>query len=330
MRFLVLGGTSFVGRHFVDAAIEGGHDVTLFNRGKTNAELFPSVERRTGDREASDLDSLKEGEWDAVVDVNGYVPRHVRESAELLHGRAGSYCFISTGSVYADHSLASIGEDAKVHDEVDASVEEVTNDSYGPLKVACERTTRDVYGDRALVVRPGIVAGPHDPTGRFTYWVRRLARGGKVLAPARHDQPVQVVHARDQGNFILELLTTATHGTFNSVGPDVPVTFADLLDACARAAGVEYEAAWVSDDFAREHKVMLPLALPQSGTMGGIFRISNERGRKAGLVNRDLVDTAADTLAWQGKPADGAFGTIEPEMFPSPQREAELLALLDA
>lgn len=328
MRFLVLGGTSFVGRHFVDAALEGGHDVTLFNRGKTNADLFPAAERRTGDREASDLGSLKTGEWDAVVDVNGYVPRIVREAAELLSGRAGSYCFISTGSVYGDLSAAAIDEDSPLHAEVEASVEEVTNETYGPLKVACERTTQEVFGDRALVVRPGIVAGPHDPTNRFTYWARRLARGGTVLAPSRPDQPVQVVHARDQGDFILELLTSETHGVFNSVGPDQPVTFADLLDACARAAGTEYEAKWAGDDFVREHKVLLPLALPESGEMDGIFLISNERGRKAGLRNRDLVETAADTLAWQGAPAEGAVGTIEPEMFASAEREAELLALL--
>jgi len=321
MRFLVLGGTSFVGRHFVEAALNGGHDVTLFNRGKTNAELFPAAERRTGDRQASDIDSLKSGEWDAVIDVNGYVPRIVRETAELLHGRVGTYCFISTGSVYADLAAESIDEDSPLHTEVDASVEDVTNESYGPLKVACERTTSEVYGDHALIVRPGIVAGPHDPTGRFTYWVRRLARGGKVLAPARPHQPLQVVHARDQGDFILGLLTAGKHGVFNSVGPDGAVTFSDLLDACAQAAGTTYEVAWAGDEFASEHKIQLPLALPASGAMDGIFLISNARARNAGLRNRDLADTAADTLA-----SDAPV----PEMFPSTEREAELLALLDA
>src|SRR4051795_8148375 len=229
MRFLVLGGTSFVGRHIVEAALAGGHQVSLFNRGTTNAGLFPDCDHRRGDRYAGELDALKTGEWDAVVDVNAYIPRHVREAVDLLTGRVATYCFISTGSVYSDLGANSIDEDAPLGEIDDPTNEEITGETYGPLKVLCERAAEDFKGT-TVVVRPGIVAGAHDPTGRFTYWVRRLARGGRVLGPAppapgarfpygaprvagggrvrappRADQPVQVVHGRDQGDFVVKL-----------------------------------------------------------------------------------------------------------------------------
>jgi 2'-hydroxyisoflavone reductase len=323
MEFLVLGGTSFVGRHFVDAALDGGHDITLFNRGQTNADLFPNVEKIHGDRYESELDGLKTGEWDAVIDVNGYVPRHVQESADLLKGRVGTYCFISTGSVYSELNAPGIDEDAPLASLDDPTVEEVTNESYGGLKVLCERIVLDGYGDHGLIVRPGIVAGPHDPTDRFTYWVRRMARGGKVLGPPRPDQPVQVVHARDQGDFILSLVASATPGVFNSVGPDDPATLGELIEACRQAAGTTAEVVWTPEEFLREHQVNVQLALPASGEMDGIFRISNERGKANGLRNRSLTDTAADTLAW-----DKTRGDSEMPGSPTAEREAELLAKL--
>ena len=313
MRLLILGGTSFVGRHIVDAALAGGHDVSLFNRGTTNPDLFPECEHLHGDRYASELEALKTGEWDAVVDVNAYIPRHVREAVDLLTGRIGAYCFISTGSVYSELGVDSIDEDAPVYEATDPTTEEVTGETYGPLKVLCERAAEEFSG-RTLIVRPGIVAGPHDPTGRFTYWVRRLARGGQVLGPPRAEQPVQVVHARDQGDFVVQLLADGVSGNFNSVGPDDPATFADLVEACRVAAGSEADVVWRGG-------AMLPLTLPPDGSMDGIFRISNERAKAAGLRNRSLEETAADTLAW-----DRAEGEPEIPGVPTPDEEAAILA----
>ena len=317
MRLLVLGGTSFVGRHIVEAALDDGHEVTLFNRGVTNADLFRECEHRRGDRDTGDLQSLSTGEWDAVVDVNGYVPRQVEAVASHLAGRAGTYCFISTGSVYADLTVDTIDESAPVKEGGDPNADSWTVSSYGPLKVLCERAASSFDGD-TLVVRPGIVAGPHDPTGRFTYWVRRMARGGRVLGPPRTDQPVQVVHARDQGDFVVRLLRDGATGTFNSVGPDDPVTFADLLEACRLAAGADHEASVV---WAGGAPLPLPLVLPADGSMDALFRVSNARSRAAGLRNRPLVETAADTLAW-----DRAAGAPPIDAGPTAEEEAAALA----
>ena len=322
MRLLILGGTSFVGRYITQLALDDGHDVTLFNRGLTNNSLFPSAERRRGDRDTSDLASLATGEWDAVIDVNGYVPRHVREAVELLSGRVGTYCFISTGSVYTGYDAPVNDEDSRLAQLADPTVEEVTDQTYGGLKVLCEQVVQTSFGARALIVRPGIVAGPHDPTDRFTYWVRRLARGGRVLGPERPDQPVQVVHAGDQAKFVLDLIASGTGGVFNSVGPDDPATFADLIDACRLTTDVD--VVWVSDAFRQQHDVALPLALPASGDYDGLFRISNQRGRAHGLCNRPLRDTAADVLGWDA-------GRLEPLPFEmAAEREAELLAAAGA
>jgi 2'-hydroxyisoflavone reductase len=323
MRILVLGGTSFVGRHFVEAALDGGHQLTLFNRGQTNAELFAGVEKRHGDRYASDLAALETGEWDAVVDVNGYVPRHVRESIDLLRGRVGTYCFISTGSVYPDLSTPGLDEDAELGTLDDPTVEEVTDETYGPLKAMCEQAVKDGFGAGALIVRPGLVAGPHDPTDRFTYWVRRMAQGGTVLGPPRPQQPVQVIHARDLGEFTLRLVTSSTPGVFNAVGPDDPVTMAELMEACRQAAGTEADVVWAPEPFLREHDVNLQLNLPTSGAYEGVFQISNRRGKDAGLHNRPLIETAADTLAW-----DRTRGGAGMDGSPTAEREAELLAKL--
>ena len=324
MRLLILGGTSFVGRYITQLALDDGHEVTLFNRGLTNSSLFPSAEKRRGDRDTSDLASLATGEWDAVIDVNGYVPRHVREAVELLSGRVGRYCFISTGSVYTSYDAPVNDEDSPLAQLADPTVEEVTDGTYGGLKVLCEQVVQASFGAQALIVRPGIVAGPHDPTDRFTYWVRRLARGGRVLGPERPDQPVQVVHAGDQAKFVLGLIASSTGGVFNSVGPDDAATFADLIDACRIATGVDAEMVWLPDAFRQQHEVALPLALPASGDYDGLFRISNQRGRTHGLRNRPLRRTAEDVLDWDA-------GRDDPLAFElAPEREVELLGAAGA
>jgi 2'-hydroxyisoflavone reductase len=300
MRMLVLGGTSFVGRHIVEAALAAGHEVTLFNRGKTNPGLFDQLEQRHGDRQTGDYASLADGQWDGLVDVNAYIPRAVREAAAAVDGRVGHYTFISTCSVYANTQSGPVAEDHEVEELEDPASEAVTNETYGALKAACERQAAESFGGAGVhvtVIRPGIVAGPHDPTDRFTYWVRRAARGGQVLA-VRPDQPVQVVHARDQADFVVKATAECLADTFNTTGPTEPLATAGLIAACAEAAGADVEVVWVDEDFMKEHQAYVPLYLPRAIDRDGLFQCSSAKALAHGFRNRPIGDTAADTLAW--------------------------------
>jgi 2'-hydroxyisoflavone reductase len=316
MRILVLGGTAFVGRAIVDDLLARGHDVTLFSRGKTGSELFPELDKRVGDRETGDYASLGEGSWDATVDVTAYIPRHVAQAGDALAGRSGRYLFISTGSVY-DRTKAGDGlteDTARLTPE--RGTEEITGDTYGPLKVACEDDVVARYGDGGTIVRPGIVAGPHDPTDRFTYWVRRAARGGRVALPGRPDQPVQVCDARDLARLVTRLLEADSPGTYNAVGPQAAVTFEQLIQACAKAAGTDVEVVPV-DPTAVDPG--FPLVLPDE-TWDVMFRRSRAAADAAGMPATPLETTAHDTLAWD---RDRGEPPLAVEL--SPQREAELL-----
>ena len=313
MRILVLGGTSFVGRAVVEHALETGSELTLFSRGRTGTELFPSVERRVGDRDAGDYAALADGSWDAVVDVSAYVPRHVQQAADALQDRAGRYLFISTGSVYDVTQAPSEGLDEDCPRLApERGTEQVDGDTYGPLKVACEDDVAARWGGRGTVVRPGVVAGPHDPTDRFTSWVRRAARGGRVALPGRPDQPVQVVDSRDLAHLVVALLQDDRAGTWNAVGPAEPTTLAGMLHSCASAAGSTVEVVPVPVEAA-------PLVLPDASA-DPLFRRSAARARAAGLTATPLEQTAADVLAW-----DRDRGEPELSVGLSPAREAELL-----
>lgn len=291
MRVLVLGGTSFVGRAAVEELIAGGDEVTLFSRGRTGADLFPAAERLVGDRDTGDYAALAGGSWDAVVDVSGYVPRHVQQASDALLGSAARYLFISTGSVY-DRLQGSAGMDeSSPRLAPRRDTEEWESEAYGPLKVACEDDVATLWGDRATVVRPGVVAGPHDPTDRFTWWVRRAARGGRVALPGRADQPVQVVDAGDLGRLVASLVRSGLPGTFNAVGPAEPVTLRGLVEACAAAAGTTVDVVEV------EHRPGFPLVLPDE-SWDVMFRRSAAAARAVGLTATPLVETARGTLAW--------------------------------
>jgi 2'-hydroxyisoflavone reductase len=327
-RLLVLGGTGFVGRHITDAALAAGHDVTVFNRGQTNAGLFPEATHLTGDRGTGDYSALAAGDgWDGVIDVNAYTRRAVREAIAALDGRVGHYTFISTVSVY-EHGPSTgepVTEDGPLSTVDDPDAEAVTNETYGGLKVVCEDEVRAAFPGHSTVVRPGIVAGPHDPTDRFTWWVRRVARGGEVLVPDRPDQPVQVVHARDQGDLVVKATVEGIDGVFNSVGPSEPLTLRGLLEACATAAGATIEPVWADEAFVAEHAIPYPLYLPTEAKIDNIFEASSAAAEAAGLRNRPIVDTAADTLAWDRTRDQSA--AMAPGTLPA-EREAELLALL--
>jgi 2'-hydroxyisoflavone reductase len=282
MDVLVLGGTSFVGRWIVQDLLDRGHTPTLFSRGQTGADLFPGTARAVGDRAAGDYASIAGTSWDAVVDVSGYVPRHVQEASAAL--TTSRYLFISTGSVY-DHTAATadgMTEDSPRLPPYRES-EVVDGDTYGPLKVACEDDVRSLHGDRATIVRPGIVAGPYDPTERFTYWTRA---SGTVEVPGRLDQPVQVVDARDLARLVVLLLEKDRPGTFNAVGPQPPVTLGELVKVC----GAD-EVVPVAE------RPGFPLVLPDP-SWDVMFRRSAAAALATGMPTTPLAATAADTRAW--------------------------------
>ncbi|MCW2668826.1 MAG: NAD-dependent epimerase/dehydratase family protein [Frankiales bacterium] len=281
MDVLVLGGTSFVGRWIVQDLLDRGHTPTLFSRGKTGTDLFPGTARATGDRDAGDYESIAGASWDAVVDVSGYVPRHVQEAAAAV--TTGRYLFISTGSVY-DPAAGTDGmnEDSpRLPPYRDSEV--VDGDTYGPLKVACEDDLRSLHGDRATIVRPGIVAGPYDPTERFTYWTR--ARG-TVEVPGRLDQPVQVVDARDLARLVVLLLETDKPGTFNAVGPQPAVTLGELVTVCGADEVIQVA-----------ERPGFPLVLPDP-SWDVMFRRSSAAALAIGMPATPLATTAADTRTW--------------------------------
>ena len=315
MRLLLIGGPRFLGRAVTDAALAAGHEVTFFNRGKTNPELYPDVERLVGDR-SGELDRLRGRGWDAIVDTCGYLPETVRATASAL-ADSGTYCFVSSISVYRDFTDVN-DEESTVAELGDLPAEEVTEESYGPLKALCEDAARDVFGARALVVRPGLIVGPFDPTGRFTYWPHRIARGGEVLAPAPPESPTQVIDVRDLGAWIVELCARAANGTYNATHPGV--SWQELLDTCRDVTASDAEITWVSPDFLVEHDVgewmELPLWLVDPA-LECADRVDVSRALEAGLTFRPLAETVRGTL-------DHAETTDAAGL--RPEREAELLA----
>lgn len=318
MDLLVLGGTSFVGRAIVAEALTRGDSVTLFSRGLTGTELFPEVARLVGDRATGDYASLSGLRWDAVVDVSAYVPRHVQQAADAV--RTGRMLLISTGSVYDGLQVPAEVTDGMDEDAPrlapERGTEVVDGDTYGPLKAACEDDVSARHADAATIVRPGIVAGPYDPTERFTHWVRRAGRGGRVALPGRPDQPVQVVDSRDLAHLVVQLVHDDRPGTYNAVGPAQPVTLRGLIEACARAAGTAVEVVPVPQSAVQPD---LPLVLGDA-SFDPLARRSAARARAVGLTATPLEKTAADVLAWdrlRGEPP------LASEL--SAEREADLL-----
>lgn len=338
MKILILGGTMFLGRHLTEAAIARGHEVTLFNRGRHNPELFPEVEKLRGDRDGN-LDALRGRSWDAVIDTCGFVPRIVRASAELLAPSVGSYVFISSLSVFADFTHPGASEDSPVATIADESVEEVTGESYGALKALCERAVEEAVPGRALVIRPGLIVGPEDTTIRFVYWPRRVARGGEVLAPGNPDGAVQIIDARDLADWTVRMVEAGAAGVYNAVGPEYRLTFGRLLEECKRVSGSDAEFTWVGEKFLLDAKVEpwseLPLWMPEDDGEDNRFRhfqsVNCAKAIAAGLTFRPLAETVSDTLAWDdscggAKPAEGKGGIPMPDKTLRPERERELLS----
>lgn len=323
MRILVLGGTLFVGRHVVEAALAGGHEVTLFNRGRTDAALFPDVETLHGDRDAGDLEALHGRTWDAVVDTSAGLPRWVRDTADLLADRVEHYTFVSSCSVYADTSEAGTNEFSPVLALEDETLEEITSaEVYGGLKVLCERVLEERLPGRALSVRAGLVVGPYDPTGRFTYWVHRIAQGGEVLAPEPRDQPVQLIHGRDLADWMLDLAERRETGVFNATGPERPLTMEGMLEAIREETDTDARLAWVDSGYLLERGVAawsdLPLWLAprENPESANFLAVDASKAIAAGLRFRPLARTIRDTLEQaETSPQAGLDATRERELL---------------
>lgn len=330
MRILVLGGTRFVGRHIVEAALGSGHDVSVFNRGHSRLP-WQTVEQLTGDRETGDLAALREREWDACVDVSAYFPEHARAATQLLSGRVARYVFISTASVYAVDPAGGMDESTPLLALADDETAAAGAELYGARKVACELAVEAAFPGRALIIRPGIVAGPFDPTNRFTWWVERLARAGEVLGPGSPDTPVQLVDGRDLGAFTIAQSERAATGIFNVCGP--PSSFGELIAACQAGTGTSPVVTWLGQELLLNNGVEpfteMPLWLPDEPANRAFYSLSNARARAAGLRLRPLAETARDTWQWLRAVRAGelpepiAGGFVARGL--APEREAELL-----
>jgi len=327
MNILILGGTKFLGRHLVDEALARGHQVTLFHRGKTGAELFPDVERRLGDR-MGDLASLAEGRWDAVIDVSGQHPAAVRDSAALLNGRAGHYTFISTCSVYSDMEQVPMNA-SPLHEAAPVDCVGGMKDTdwqYGNHKVGCEVQARAAFEGPLLILRPGLIVGPHDYTERFAWWARRAARGGRLIAPGPPERPVQIIDGRDLAAWNLDLVERGATGTFDAVGPEEPLSFGELLAAMPG----DFEVTWVDEQFLLDNDVGIwmevPLWVPE--TSPGFQRVDNSASVAAGLRCRPIAELNRDVAAWC------AENPLDPEKPAqtglTPEKEQAVLAAWDA
>jgi 2'-hydroxyisoflavone reductase len=323
MRILVIGGTRFVGRHLVDAAVRAGHEVTVFHRGRSLAPADrPDVTHRLGDRDG-DLTALAGGEWDATVDTCAYVPRQVHGLADALDGRGGRVLLVSSVSAYAEPGRPGFTEDAPLAELADPGTEEVTGETYGGLKVRCEQAATERFGPGTLLVRPTYVVGPDDYTWRFPWWVTRLARGGEVLAPGPPGSAIQVIDVRDLAAWMVGLLEAGRSGAFHAASPPPPFSWGDLLEAVAAAAAPPgTRLTWVD-----------PQVLHGAGLDGAALPLWSEgdpdavmlaadpaAATRSGLAPRPLADTVADTLGWarsSGPPRD------HPGL--SPEREREVL-----
>ena len=334
MRILVVGGTKFVGRHLVEAALQRGHEVTVLHRGISGADLFGPAEHLLADRDG-DLSVLADRSFDATVDVCAYRPGQVASLAAALGagagnagvGRGGRHLFVSTVSVYAPPDGPGFTESALLLPAAGPDVYEVTDATYGPLKVACERLARDVYGPGLLIVRPTYVVGPHDHTWRFPSWVRRIAAGGRVLCPGPQDAPMQIIDARDQGAFMVRLLERADSppdGTFHAASPAPPFSFGDLLEAvAAQVAPAGTTLEWLDEE------LLLATGLPEralplwgwGGQDGWALAADPAAALAAGLAPRPLAQTVQEIAAWvrQSGPPPAGTGL-------TPEQEAALLS----
>jgi len=317
MKVIVLGGTQFVGRHIVEAMVEAGHSVSILNRGKSKDELPVQVERLRGNRDqgAAGLHALTGRVWDVCVDVSGFTARQVRASAEKLRSSVGHYVYVSAVSVYGDPLCGPVRETQPRLAPAGEDVIEVNGDTYGPLKVTCENIVQEIFANRCVLLRPQIVAGPHDPFDRFSYWVRRVTQGGEMLAPGDGSDYVQFIDAGDVAQFTRIVSENALDGSFNLAGRRLTWTeFLTVLGA--------QKLVWVSADIIKAAGVTefeLPLYRPAGGPRSSLMHVSNERATDAGLTLTELNSTANEVRKWLSRK------DLAPAL--SREREAEMIRI---
>lgn len=335
MKLLIIGGTKFLGRYLVESALARGHEITLFNRGLTNPDLFPDVEHLQGDRN-EDLDVLRNRQWDAVIDTCGFTPGGVRKTVEILADSINHYTFISSQSVYAAYTEPNQDENAPVQTTSEDLNDETNGETYGARKAACEQVAEKAMPNRVLSIRAGLIVGPHDYIDRFPYWVKRVSQGGEVLAPASPGRPVQLIDVRDLAEWNIRMVEGGRTGIYNATGPDHKLTFGEFLETCQAASRSDANFTWVSEEFLLANDVKswseIPIWFP--GEEGvNFFSIDCSKAFQAGLKFRPLIETAKDTLDWDAtrnktkeepeRPLVAAQGQIGLK----PEREKELLRL---
>lgn len=310
MRILVLGGTSFIGPHQIQYGMDRGHEISIFNRGRTNTHLFPEVEKLVGDRAISDYDSLRGKTWDVVIDNSAINPTWVRDAAQMLKDQAERYIFVSTRSVYSDVSRIPMSIEAPVWTYETAGVDPAAERlPYGLSKSLAEAEAREAFGERTTIFRPGLIIGPGDRTDRFTYWPVRIDRGGEVLAPGDGSDPVQIIDVRDFGEWLIRMAESGPNGTYNVVGPRTPRPMDQLLYGIKAATSAECTFTWVDTDFLISAGVRpyaeMPVWRPARDGSEGFARFDLSREVELGLTFRPLAQTAADTLEFHyARPAE--------------------------
>jgi len=331
LSILILGGSAFTGPFQIKYALDRGHKVTIFNRGRTqptmHPEVFDQVERLVGDRN-DDLEALEGRQWDAVIDNSASLPRWVRQSTDILKGNCETYLFTSSLSVHADFSKVGITEDDPVATIDDPTVEEITGETYGALKAICEDVVREQFPDGAIILRPHLIVGPGDPTDRWTYWPVRIDRGGEVMAPGTPNDSTQYIDTRDLAEFGVTLVENRSLGTYSGVGPLAPLDMGGLLYGIRAVVSNEISFTWVPADFLAEQEVApwahMPAWIPPEGEFAGFGAFDNSHSVAAGLKYRPLADTAKATIDWwKAQPEER---TAEPRAGLAPEREAEVLA----
>lgn len=325
MDILIIGGTRFVGRALTEIGLARGHNITLFHRGQSNPDIFPEVERILGDRD-TDLANLGERQWDVVIDTCGYIPRHVRASAEYLKDKVKRYVFISTISVYAETTEVGLDENAELATLEDETTEEITGGTYGGLKVLCEQAAEEIMPGRVIQIRPGLIVGPHDTTNRFTYWPIRIRKGGDTLVPGDGSMPCQFVDVRDLAEFTIKCIEDDSVGIFSVTGPDNPLTLQQVIETAKSVTDSDANFIYVDEAWLQEKEVgpwmEMPLWIPDDSGKA-MMQVSIQRALNAGLTIRPLEETIRDTLAWY----DDIKG--DEKEWPAgmkPEKEAELLA----
>jgi nucleoside-diphosphate-sugar epimerase len=328
MRLLVLGGTHHVGRAVVEAALARGDDVTTLNRGQTGVAAA-GARRLVADRR--DVESVRaalgDDTWDAVVDTWSAEPRAVRDAATLLAGRAGHYGYVSSRSVYRWPIPLGLDESAP---DVDGDPDDETFDDYAAAKRGGELAAVAAFGDRALLARPGLILGPYEDVGRLPWWLRRVERGGRVLAPGPPDRPLQLIDARDLAAWLLLAAERGLGGAYNTVSRQGHTTMGGLLSSVRETTGSAAELVWVDPDTVLDAGIAawtdLPIWVPPAGELAGLHDGDVSRAFDAGLTCRPIEDTVADTWAWLQAEGDPPPRLDRPAIGLDPEREQQLLA----